>query len=130
MTPLKAIRARCVDCCAGELVTVRRCDFKEECPLWPFRMGKGVRGQGGLMRPIRQYCLWCVRDQPNEARLCPSVKCALHPYRLGRRPTTRPLLSEKPHSTSHFRHGTPIEAPDGQGRQLGLFQTLQTGGVS
>ena len=93
MTPLKAIRARCVDCCDGELATVRHCDFKEECPLWPFRMGKGVKGLGGLLKPIRCYCLWCMRDQPMEVRLCPSAeRCALHPFRFGRGPK-KPLSS-------------------------------------
>ena len=95
MTPLKAIRAKCIDCAAGELGTVRSCEFPD-CPLHPFRMGKGVRGKGSILRPIRRYCLWCMRDQPNEVRLCPSAeRCALYPYRLGRRPTTRPLLAEK-----------------------------------
>lgn len=88
-----AIRTRCLDCAAGNDAEVRHCEFKEECPLHLFRMGKGVRGLGGLMKPIRRYCLWCMRDQPNEVRLCSSGKCSLHGYRLGRRPTTMPRLS-------------------------------------
>lgn len=96
LSPLKSIRAKCIDCCTGSLGTVRHCDFKVECPLWDFRMGKGAKGKGGLMKPIRRYCLWCMRDQPMEVRLCPCAeRCALYPYRLGRRPTTRPLLAEK-----------------------------------
>lgn len=35
---LKAIRARCLDCCAGNDAEVRRC-VATECPSWPFRMG-------------------------------------------------------------------------------------------
>ena len=38
MSPLNAIRARCVDCCAGELSRVRRCAHLD-CPSWPYRMG-------------------------------------------------------------------------------------------
>lgn len=38
MSPLNAIRARCVDCCAGELSQVRRCAHLD-CPSWPYRMG-------------------------------------------------------------------------------------------
>lgn len=98
MTPLKAIRAKCIDCAAGELGTVRSCEFKGECPLHPLRMGKGTKGLGGCMKPIRRYCLWCMNGQQVEVRLCPSAeRCALYPYRLGRRPTTRPLLAEKTH---------------------------------
>ena len=39
VSPLKAIRAKCIDCCAGELAEVRNCHI-EDCPLHPFRMGK------------------------------------------------------------------------------------------
>lgn len=38
MTPLKAIRAKCLDCCCGQAVEVRRC-VCEDCALWPYRMG-------------------------------------------------------------------------------------------
>ena len=38
-SPIKAIRAKCVDCCVGDLSEVRKC-VATSCPLWPFRMGK------------------------------------------------------------------------------------------
>ena len=38
MSPLKALRLRCVDCSAGSDAEVRRCTFVH-CPAWPFRMG-------------------------------------------------------------------------------------------
>jgi hypothetical protein len=103
MTPLRAIRTKCLDCCAGELATVRNCDLCEQCQLWPFRMGKGVRGKGSIIKPIRRYCLWCMKGQPNEIRLCPSAeRCALYPYRFGRRQTAMAHLAEK---TSRQRGG-------------------------
>lgn len=37
-TPLKAIRARCRDCCGEQASEVRKC-VAIDCPLWPFRMG-------------------------------------------------------------------------------------------
>jgi hypothetical protein len=37
--PTKAIRAKCVDCCAGDMSEVRKC-VTVSCPLWPFRMGR------------------------------------------------------------------------------------------
>lgn len=39
MTPVKAIRAKCLDCCCGQLAEVRLCP-SDNCPLWPYRMGK------------------------------------------------------------------------------------------
>ena len=38
INPLKALRARCIDCKAGELSPVRRCEHLD-CPAWPYRMG-------------------------------------------------------------------------------------------
>lgn len=38
-SPLKAIREKCLDCCAGQTSEVKYCPA-EDCPLWPFRMGK------------------------------------------------------------------------------------------
>lgn len=39
MTPLKAIRAKCLDCSAGSAKEVRLCPVKS-CPLWEYRFGK------------------------------------------------------------------------------------------
>ena len=36
--PVKAIRAKCIDCSGGQLGEVRLCPVKA-CPLYPFRMG-------------------------------------------------------------------------------------------
>jgi len=36
--PLKAIRAKCLDCCGGNAAEIRKC-VAVECDLWPFRMG-------------------------------------------------------------------------------------------
>ena len=35
----KAIRLKCLDCCCGSAVEVRRCESRR-CPLWRFRMGR------------------------------------------------------------------------------------------
>ena len=51
MSPIKAIRARCVNCCGGSTQEVRFCTAAS-CPAWPFRMGKSP---------------W--RTPPSEARL-------------------------------------------------------------
>ena len=38
-TPIKAIRAKCLDCCCDQREEVKLCPAKD-CPLWPYRMGK------------------------------------------------------------------------------------------
>lgn len=39
VTPLKAIRAKCLDCCCGQSYEVKNCTA-EDCPLYLFRFGK------------------------------------------------------------------------------------------
>ena len=41
-SPLKAIRAKCLDCTCGQASEVKNCQI-ERCPLWPYRMGKSGR---------------------------------------------------------------------------------------
>jgi hypothetical protein len=35
---MKAIRAKCLDCCCGNAAEVRKCTATD-CALWPFRLG-------------------------------------------------------------------------------------------
>lgn len=39
--PVKAIRAKCIDCCGGENIVneIKECPIKK-CALYPFRLGK------------------------------------------------------------------------------------------
>lgn len=37
--PVKAIRLKCLDCCAGSSQEVDKCAAKQ-CPIWPFRYGR------------------------------------------------------------------------------------------
>lgn len=39
VTPMRAIRAKCLDCMAGQIGEVRLCPSRG-CPLWAFRMGR------------------------------------------------------------------------------------------
>lgn len=38
-TPVKAIRANCLDCCNGSSTEVALCPV-DYCPLYPYRLGK------------------------------------------------------------------------------------------
>ena len=39
MTPIKAIRLKCLDCCCGSSKEVELCTVPK-CTLWPYRFGK------------------------------------------------------------------------------------------
>lgn len=36
--PVRRIRLKCLDCCAGSAVEVKLCP-SDDCALWPYRMG-------------------------------------------------------------------------------------------
>ena len=42
LQPMKAVRAKCLDCCSGQVKEVRECGIFG-CALWPYRMGKSGR---------------------------------------------------------------------------------------
>ncbi len=42
LTPVRAIRQKCKDCCGGQLSEVRRCHIAD-CPLHVYRMGRRPR---------------------------------------------------------------------------------------
>ena len=39
LTPIKAIRKKCLDCTNGQYDEIRNCSVKK-CALYPYRMGK------------------------------------------------------------------------------------------
>ena len=48
--PVKAIRAKCVDCCCGSINEVRDCAICD-CSLFPFRFGKNPYRDSRKMTP-------------------------------------------------------------------------------
>jgi len=51
LTPIKAIRAKCLDCVCFQLKEVKLCP-SDDCPLWPYRMGKNPnRKSSGTVSP-------------------------------------------------------------------------------
>lgn len=60
LTPLKAIRKKCMDCSADNRAEVRNCVIPD-CPLHRYRMGrnparKGVGGGEKNLRVARERC--------------------------------------------------------------------------
>lgn len=49
------------------------------------------------VKAIRAFCVDCCGGSTNEVKLCPSVRCALYPFRFGRNPyrTKRELTEEQ-----------------------------------
>lgn len=45
ITPVRAIRAKCLDCCAGSAHEVKLCP-SSSCSLYPFRLGKNPNRVG------------------------------------------------------------------------------------
>lgn len=45
LSPLKSIRAKCLDCVGDQSQEVRLCP-SEGCPLWPYRMGHNPNRKG------------------------------------------------------------------------------------
>jgi hypothetical protein len=45
-----------------------------------------MNGHTSPLAAIRAKCIDCAGGQPSEVRLCPVVRCALHPFRFGKRP--------------------------------------------
>ena len=46
-SPLKAIRAKCLDCCCGSAYEVKNCVIYD-CALYPFRMGHNPNRKSSL----------------------------------------------------------------------------------
>ncbi len=56
LTPIRAIRAKCLDCSAGSAKEVRLCVIPD-CPLYMYRMGKNpaYAGKKGNVEALRRY---------------------------------------------------------------------------
>lgn len=98
ITPIRAVRRRCLDCSAYVRNEVRDCDHTD-CILLPYRMGKGRVS----LKEIKAYCKWCQGGDIKGVKSCPDGQCSLFPFRLGKNPnyseesreTFRKLLNKR-----------------------------------
>mgnify|MGYP001373202584 CR=1 FL=1 len=96
LTPLRAIRAKCLWCCAGSTNEVKLCPA-EGCPLHEYRAGH--RPEAAKLTPIkaiRAKCRDCYGLSWADVQSCPGLgladgPCPLHAFRLGK----NPYLSEE-----------------------------------
>ena len=77
----KAIHQRCLNCSCWIPSEVTGCTFTD-CPLFPFRTGKGKQDPKARGKAIRKYCLWCMAGQSSEVVKCVSRNCPLFAFRM------------------------------------------------
>ena len=66
MTPIKSIRAKCLDCCCGSAYEVAHC-VCSDCALYEYRFGHDPKrkGKGGNPENLRKAYL----NRQNEAKV-------------------------------------------------------------
>lgn len=67
VSPIKAIRAKCLDCCCDQANEVKLCP-SESCPLHPFRFGKNPFLKREMTREQRERAverLKAAREKKN-----------------------------------------------------------------
>lgn len=115
LTPIKAMRARCLDCSGFSCAEVRDCEFTD-CSLYLYRAGH--RAKEKTLRPlkaIRKYCIWCCGDQSHEVKLCPAMDCPLNYYRFGKSPhRKKDVLNIEPQGQGIQKNGTTLHGLEKQ----------------
>lgn len=54
--PVKAIRAKCLECSCGSSNEVKLCPV-QKCPIWPFRLGKNPYRQKRELTPEQKAAI-------------------------------------------------------------------------
>ncbi len=92
LTPLKAVRAHCVECCGGSTREASLCTANG-CPVYPIRNGinkdpaTGANKVKSVLKAIRKRCLDCCGFSPKQVGDCDFESCALFVYRFGSNPS-------------------------------------------
>jgi hypothetical protein len=127
LTPLQAIRHKCLWCCNGSAHEVALCPAKA-CPSWPFRFGHkptdeiiaeqgNIRlhplewlmtaaefhaGRPSALQAIKRKCFDCSGASKSEVRNCAFSDCALHPFRQGTNPNRTYNAEERERRANHL----------------------------
>ena len=65
LSPLKAIRANCIDCSGGTLKEVKDCVI-HDCPLYPYRMGRNPNRSKNMTNEQPGKPLSIAENETNE----------------------------------------------------------------
>ena len=102
-TPLKAIRAMCLEYVGYHVQEVTACTGTDYT-LYPFRMGKISRGAGSRLKAKRRHCKVCMGGtpgvpEPSVSKLiaeCPSApgepECQIFECRFGKNPKLKGVV--------------------------------------
>lgn len=85
-TPLKSVRAYCVECSGGNAREVKHCPV-EKCALHPIKSGKNGGKVKSVVGAIRKRCVDCAGGSRKAIEQCDLIECPLWPYRFGRNPS-------------------------------------------
>jgi hypothetical protein len=91
----RAIRENCLNCLAWIVREVSNCQ-DTDCPLYPYRLGKGPQNAKARAKAIRDYCLWCMNGNTSEVTTCIIRDCPLFPYRQTKVDTSVEILPTMP----------------------------------
>ena len=104
MTPMKAIRAKCLDCCCGQVNEVRHCPVNA-CTLHPFRFGKnphraGIQNNGAFVKNAAQRTILSLQLLPRVITYLTRQK--------GKNAMYRPMRQNKPRRVIHDVAELPV----------------------
>jgi len=85
LTPLKAIHCRCTDCNGHHAAQVQKCDWDDQCSLWPYRTGRRPKDATPKLTPLRSIRRHC-REECQACSDTPDPECALFVYHKGHNP--------------------------------------------
>ena len=89
LTPLRAIRKKCLWCCLGSPNEIRICRVTR-CSLYRYRPGRKPKAKTDdkmtTLRAIREKCLDCSAGSSSRTKDCPFRDCALYTFREGKNP--------------------------------------------
>jgi hypothetical protein len=127
LTPLEAVRRKCLWCCNGSTHEVALCPARA-CPSWPFRFGRKpsaeiIADQANTplhplewpmtaadfhaerhpaLHAIKRKCLDCSGASKSEVRNCAFKDRALHPFRQGENPNRTYSPDERATRSQHL----------------------------
>ena len=53
-SPLKTLRAKCLECCVGSSAEVHKCHLSD-CPIWPYRFGRPPKPEDLIVPEYDHY---------------------------------------------------------------------------
>lgn len=97
LTPLKAIRKKCIWCMNDQAYQIRFCTCKDSCTLYPYRLGSVPNPKPALtvLKAIRENCYNCAEFSYEDRQNCDfKEECPLWPYHLGHNPKRKGIGNE------------------------------------